>query len=232
MASTRFPGKALARLGNCRALTHLLSRLDMTKHVDIIRLAVPVQDRELIDHCKQNDILYFEGDPENVRRRVLGCAIWNNADIIVDITGDCPLVDPHHVDELITMVRDYDYEYASNIDPRSWPDGFDVQVYHTSTLQVVHDMYPEAPHVGWQILNLIYRGEICLDTFNLPAPPQLAFPEMRLTLDTPEDAEVLSQVFRDLGTYPSAIEVVAYMLKHPKLQEINRDVRTKTPEEG
>lgn len=243
-ASTRLPNKVRRKLGHLPAIDHLQKRLNRCDNLDAVIMAIPLEDESLKGYCNVKKWQVFGGHPENVRARVLDCTRWYDIDIIVDITADCPLVDPGHVDDLVSMVKNYGYDYASNINPRSFPDGFDVQVYKTKLLQEVHDMIPlNAPHVGWQIITRMINPTItwtsnivsespAVSSFNLEAPPQFTFPEMRLTLDTKEDAEVLDQLFIAGAANWSAIEIIAYMVRNPKLQEINKHVRTKAPEEG
>jgi spore coat polysaccharide biosynthesis protein SpsF (cytidylyltransferase family) len=231
LASSRFPKKVLTNLGGHSALHQLVLRLKAARKLDDIIIAIPDNEENLAAWCRLTGMTYTKGSPDNVCERVIKAAIDHGVTTIVDITADCPLVDPYHVDALVTMSRTYDY--CSNIDPRSWPDGFDIQVYGAELLERVHSQDPEAPHTGWQILNLIYKAELVgVNCFNLPAPPQLECPEMRLTLDTPQDARVLGKVFDDLGTYPSAIEIINYITEHPEVRAMNESIRPKRPEEG
>jgi spore coat polysaccharide biosynthesis protein SpsF len=243
--STRFPRKVLAKLNkNTTVLDLLTSRLRSCKNLDWIPflntqipgiiVAIPNNDCMLIKYCKEEDTLYFQGSENNVMKRVLDCAKEYEADIIVDITADCPFVDPYHVDALVSMVKDGYYDYASNIDLRTWPDGFDVQVYKTELLQTVYNINPNAPHCGWQILNNKHQliEERKVGFFNLAAPRQITFPEMRLTLDTKEDLEVLREVYKGVKWHASAIEIINFMRQNPELQKINAHCKPKDPMEG
>jgi len=231
LASSRFLKKILTPLAGPSALHQLITRLGMARLLDDIIMAIPDNEPDLEAYCRLSTINYTRGSPDNVCERVLKAAAEYGVTTIVDITADCPLVDPYHVDALICMSASY--EYCSNIDPRSWPDGFDVQVYGTELLRTTHAQNPSAPHTGWQILNLLYKGELMgINTFNLHAPPEIECPEMRLTLDTPQDALVLNRVFKDLGPYASAIEIINYITEHPEVRALNSSIRPKRPEEG
>ena len=85
-----------------------------------------------------------------------------------------------------------------------------------------------------QILNLATEGWLLEDVsiFDFHAPLQANFPDMRLTLDTEPDAEVLDHLFRFGAQNWSALEIIAFMLKHPEIQQINRHIKPKDPEEG
>ena len=233
--STRFPGKVLAHLGNRNIKTLDLLTQRLSPFIQTI-IAIPEGDQSLIDYCKDNGRLhYYEGDPINVRKRVLDAAHHYRIDTIIDITADCPLIDPYHVKILRELVESGSYHYASNVFPRSWPDGFDVQVYSTRLLQKAHNIIPHAPHCGWQIMNLYKQNELFhrdFKWFNYPAPPQMKCPKMRLTLDTPEDAIVIGNVIDNLTIGANAIKIINYMQQHPEIQAINKNIRTKHPSEG
>jgi spore coat polysaccharide biosynthesis protein SpsF len=242
--STRFPGKVLAELyKDVTVLDVLIARLRLCANLDEITfkctnnkgviIAIPNNDCDLYERCYENEIPYFKGSKNNVMERVLNCAEEYGADIIVDITADCPFVDTYHVDALISMVKEGYYDYASNIDPRTWPDGFDVQVYKTKLLRKIYEYNPNAPHCGWQILNnkqMLLMNNIRF--FNLHAPQQLTFPEMRLTLDTKEDLAVLREVYEGVKWDASAIEIINFMRQNPELQKINSHCKPKNPSEG
>ena len=241
--STRFPGKVLTKftlpsgsqITNLDLLTYRLKRVN---NLDDIIIAIPVQDLPLINYCTLHGFQYYEGHPTNVRERVIKCAKENDVDIIVDITADCPFVDPNHVHDLICVMKySNSIIYASNIEPRTWPDGFDVQVYRTRSLIWGNEKqsYEIAPNVGYHLLCMVklFHSELSsIVMFNLSSPNVLTFPEMRLTLDTPEDAKVLDHVLHALGPKASAIEIILYMIRHPEIREINKHIKPKDPSEG
>ena len=68
--------------------------------------------------------------------QVIGAAEFMNAELVVEITGDCPLIDPSIVDQAISTFLNNDVEYVSNVDVRSFPDGMDVQVFSLKTLKI------------------------------------------------------------------------------------------------
>ena len=84
---------------------------------------------------KEEDIACFRGSEEDVMGRVIGAADSVQADIVVEITGDCPVIDPLIVEQTIQMFRHNSCEYASNSLIRSYPDGMDTQVFALETLK-------------------------------------------------------------------------------------------------
>jgi len=141
------------------------------------------------------------------------------------------MIDPRHVNHLISiLLTDPQIDYASNCIQRSWPDGLDIQVYKTGALAETIDLFFPTQHAGWNIAQ--HPDVFKID--NWPAPPDMCWPELGLTLDTPEDYKLLQIIFEKFGKNPGfAVEsVVKFLRDNPELVEINKNVRRKTPEEG
>jgi len=246
MGSTRLPGKAMLPLNGKPALQRLIERVQRAEGVDQIIVATPglMPNAPIWDLCwdlrdnMQIEILpfAFAGSEEDVLARVLDAAHLHHVDIIVDITGDCPLVDHRHITQLVKMVKDSfkfwkrNVDYASNIYPRSWPDGADCQVYRTRALERVRKQFNPPHHVGWNIMQYP-------DTFKiakgLKAPPWLHWPKLRVTLDERADYVVLDKIFKHFRDKDFSMEeVIMLMRRKVEWQMINKKVRTKTPQEG
>ena len=157
MASTRFPGKVMKEIYGKPVLQWMVERVKLAEVVDDIVIATTLNSEEIVLLCIEENYLHFVGYvEEDVLSRVYRTAILYEADIIVDLTGDCPLVDPIHISLLVKEVKDNHYGYASNIRPRSWPDGFDVQVYKRDILEMLHRNIQDPKdrqHTGWNIFN-------------------------------------------------------------------------------
>jgi len=136
MGSTRLPNKVMMPIGNIPMIGVLLKRLSFSKQIDEIVLAT--------SHDKKNDVMvsYVQslgfgckrGSEFDVLGRFLDTAATYSADIIVRITGDCPLVDAALVDEAIRLFKNSDVEYLSNVAPPMYPDGLDIEVFSYSAL--------------------------------------------------------------------------------------------------
>ena len=116
LASSRFPKKILTPLAGPSALHQLITRLRAARLLNDIIVAIPDNEPSLEAYCRLSTVSYAKGSPDNVCERVLKAAAEHGVVTVVDITADCPLVDPYHVDALICMSASYDY--CSNIDPR------------------------------------------------------------------------------------------------------------------
>ena len=84
--------------------------------------------------AKEYNISCFRGSENNVLERVINAGKKANADIIVEITGDCPIIDPSIVDQTIKIFINNNVHFVSNNHIRSYPDGMDVQVFKLQTL--------------------------------------------------------------------------------------------------
>jgi glutamate-1-semialdehyde 2,1-aminomutase len=137
MGSTRLPDKVMKRIGGVPMIEVLLARLSRSKEVDEIILATSSDEknRPLSSHVKNLGYRVHQGSENDVLDRYLGAGALAGADVVVRITGDCPLVDPFLVDEVIRGFRESKVEYFSNIQPPTYPDGLDIEVFSYKALQ-------------------------------------------------------------------------------------------------
>lgn len=239
MNSTRLPGKVLLPVTpHINILKYMVDRIERANNIDQIVIATTASSFLIHSFCDENSIDYFIGSENNVMSRVISCANKYKADIIVDLTSDCPFVDPKHIDHLVDMLLDDDngFRYASNIDPRSWPDGFDIQCYYTHLLDFVYPSVEKKylQHTGWNILNsyIPWRHHW---KYNLLAPDECNFPKMRLTLDYNEDYKTIVNIIKAMSDeenygLQSAEEIIQFALSHPELIE-NKHLESKEPGE-
>lgn len=231
MTSTRLPDKVLLPAGGKPMLKHLVDRLRQVKSIQTIVLATTVNrtDDCLEAFAKEEKIAHFRGSEEDVMGRVIGAADSVNADIVVEITGDCPVIDPLLVEQTIQMFLHNTCEFASNSLIRSYPDGMDTQVFALETLKrsaaLTNDPL-DREHVTLHICN---HPEL-FRPVNLIAPPDLYWPELGLTLDEKADYELLKNLIEYFGPsrpYFSCREVIELLRTRPEWVAINQEVRRK-----
>ena len=189
------------------------------------------QDRPIVLFGRDNHLLVFRGSEEDVLGRVTKAAQLVKADIIVDITGDCPLIDRAHIDHIVESCH-AGHSYASNVNPRSWPDGFDVQAYSIELLEHANEVVVGGElrsHVGWNIANLIIGEEYP----NYSATSEFAYPKWGLTLDTQADLRLLKIIFEYFGhNHFTAEDVISFLKRCPELLEVNKRITRKKAGEG
>jgi spore coat polysaccharide biosynthesis protein SpsF len=233
MTSTRLPGKVLLPAGGKPMLKHLVDRLRQVQSLRAIVLATTINHTDdcLEAFAKEENIACFRGSEEDVMGRVIGAADSVTADIVVEITGDCPVIDPIIVEQTIQMFRHNSCEYASNSLFRSYPDGMDTQVFALETLKRSAALTNEPldrEHVTLHICNHpeLFRQVILI------APSDLYWPGLGLTLDEPDDYELLKNLIEYFGPskpYFSCREIIELLRTRPEWVEINQSVRRKGP---
>jgi len=231
MNSSRLPGKVLLPLKELPVLSWLMNRCSSCSLIDRIIIATTTDpSNDPIAEMYPYSTFRYEGDEDDVIGRVLAAAKYTKAVIIVDITGDCPMADPRHIERMIDILTDRKVDYVSNCIERTWPDGLDIQVYWTKALESCIALFHPKQHAGW---NIAQHPEV-FQTLNWPAPKRFHWPELGLTLDTPEDYQLLQILFEVFGETPtfSVETVMEYLRNNPHLVEINKNVKRKVPEEG
>ena len=220
MGSTRLPGKVLKKIVGIPALEILLKRLSRSKLIGEICLATSqnIENDQLCDAVEEMGYRVVRGSETDVLQRFYDAAVATSADIIVRITGDCPVIDPYLVDQAIQKFLDSDADYVSNVDPPTFPDGLDIEVFSmqallTATLSATSEYDRE--HVTPFIRNGNFKR------INLKNAIDTA--DLRLTLDEPDDLTLLIKVFEhfqpDLHfTYQNAEK---FLLENSNLMKIN-----------
>lgn len=236
MGSTRFLGKMMIPLYGVPAIGRVIERVKLAKGIDEIIVATSTDRKNLplILYCLNHlNIHVYEGSEDDVLLRVYTAAKLAKAKYIIDITGDCPLVDPRHITKMIDYIKDKKLDYVSNVIKRDWPDGFDVQVYTMRVLEKLVNIVPPGPHrshVGWNATKYLY-GDIKMEQY--PLAGMFHYPDMGLTLDEPEDAELLDTIYRHFKTADfSAPGVIKYILNNKHLLKLNKNVKRKIPGDG
>lgn len=228
MTSSRLPGKVLLPALGEPMLAHLVRRLRTVPSIDAIVIATTINeaDQSIVDFALATGVGYFRGSEENVMSRVIGAAVSASADIIVEITGDCPVIDPDIVEQTIRMFLHNPFDYVSNAVIRSYPDGMDTQVFYLDALQSAAkrtDDPLDLEHVS----RYIYQHPDEYRVGHLIAPPSLHFQGLGLTLDELDDYRLLKEVIEILGAKNPVFgcgEIIELLKSRPDLLEINRQV--------
>lgn len=235
VGSTRFPNKCFYKL-NGKPAYYWIYKVLKRSFFDIIPIAAIADsiENDILDfECRKVGYKIYRGDENDVLGRYYNAAKKFNLDIVIDITADCPLIDINHIDILLFYLIGYKYDYCSNIEPRCWPDGFDIQVYTMEILEKINTIITDKTHrlhSGWNILNS--KAELNLKTKAFLPPKKYWLPDMGLTLDTKEDGILLDKILQKFGKYNfTATEIIDYVLDN-NLYEINEHIERKIPGDG
>ena len=226
MTSSRLPGKVLMPAAGMPMLEILIRRLKRVVQLNEIVVATTVNsdDDPVIALAQKLGVGFFRGSEEDVLTRVLGAAHKYKADIIVEITGDCPLIDPKIVGNVIDLYLNSACDYANNVDPVTFPIGMDAQVFATELLERSDregKTLEDREHVSWYI-----RHHPKMRRVNLLAPKELNWSELGLTLDEVKDYELLKNIVEHFSPelFFSCGDILKYLRENPQLLKINQDV--------
>jgi len=222
--STRLPNKVLLNIGKKPAINHIFERLSQSEEITKLVLATTKnkEDDKLVNHIASLGFDVFRGSEKNVLKRYYDCAKEFNAQLIIRVTGDCPLVDPELTDRMIRKFINSDTDYVADSIEDTYPDGIGIEVFSFNAL---NKAYKEAKsnfdkeHVTPYIKNSSEIKKTYL-------PSEVDYSSYRWTLDEKDDYVVLNNIFEHF--YPfnnfSWIEVVALNKEKPEMFDLNKNI--------
>ena len=231
MGSSRLPGKTMAELVGRPSLAHIVDRLNRAAELDGV--VVATTDRGEDDPIRvcaaAAGVPCFSGSPDDVLGRTLAAARSVRARTIVQITGDCPLIDPAVVDRVIARYRDERPDYAANVlgDRLTFPAGLSVEVFGTRLLSEVDTLTADSrdrEHVSL----FIYEHPERYRLLEVEATGDERRPDLWLTLDTEDDLRGIRAIYEAL--FPSNPhfgyrEILDLVARRPEIAALNRSPR-------
>lgn len=234
MGSSRLPGKVLMNLSGKPMLVHIIKRLKHCRNVDMIVIATSRLEQDMIvaETAQKHGVLGFIGkcDENDVLERYLQAAKEHAIDIIVRVTADCPIIDPHLIDELIDNFFKLDVDYVANCIQRTYPSGVDAEVFKTKALiksSKLSYKIEEREHV---VVPMRFNPDK-FSIVNIAAEGKLKRPDLRLTVDTKEDFELIANIYEKLYKDNHVFlteEIIDLMDANPELKKINAQIKQKT----
>ena len=225
MDSTRLPSKVMADIAGKPMLWHIIHRVRQMSSISGVVLATTYDpsDLPIADFATCESIAIYRGDKENVLDRYYQAASLHKATHIVRITADCPLLDPAISDDVVNFYLENDYDYVSNINPPTFPDGLDTEVFSFTALERTWRnarLKSDREHVTPYIIK---HPEIFKIGNFIHSEDQSA---LRWTVDEPRDLEFVRQVYHYLGTDLFGMQQVLDVLrKHPQISELNAGIK-------
>jgi len=214
--STRLPGKVLKEIGGKSLLQIHLERLKKCTKVSEIIVATTTDESDSIifDKAIQWGYSASRGSESDVLDRFYQAVKLKNADWIVRVTSDCPLIDPVLVDKVIDFVQKNDKDYGSNGLVEHFPDGQDVEVFKFSALEKAWKnakLLSEREHVTPFIRNNSdYNGGNLFTAINYPC--EFDFSKIRMTVDEKSDFELIQILINNLGIEKTWMDYVNYII--------------------
>jgi len=225
MGSTRLPGKVLMDISGKPLLWHVIDRIKHCKTIAQIIVATSIrsEDRAVLDLASSIGVKTFADSEEDVLDRYYQAASKYNADPIVRITADCPVIDPQIVDEVVSnfLAGDYDVYGLTG----AFPDGLDVTVFSYRSLQEAWKnakLPSEREHVGPYILNHpeIFKQGTHVKFHNLG--------HMRWTVDEPNDLQFIREIYKRLYKKDKenflTPDILTLLENEPDLMKINSGI--------
>lgn len=199
MGSTRLPGKALADIDGHPVLWHVVARARRARTVDAVVVATSERqlDDPIAEFCQLHNISCMRGSEDDVLDRYYLAAREHGADVIVRVTGDCPLLDPEVLDRVVETYLGGDFDYVSNTLLYTYPDGLDTEVFSFAALERAWRearLPAEREHVTPYI-----RASGRFRTANVTSDVSLPRRQLRWTVDEPADLEFVRRVYARLG---------------------------------
>jgi spore coat polysaccharide biosynthesis protein SpsF len=233
MSSTRLPGKVLLDLGGRSTLEQMIERVKRAKTVSetVIATTTDPSDDPIVELGKRIQVPVFRGSLPDVLDRYYQCALVQNADIVVRLTGDCPLIDPDLIDDVVNALREKHADFACNRLPppftRTYPIGLDVEACTFTALEIAWRNATEK-HEREHVLPYLYEVPGRFKFIQLHH--DVDYGHLRWTLDTPDDLSLLREIIQRLNGRNDFtwLEVLELFQQDPQLAAINSSVKHKS----
>ena len=232
MGSNRLPGKVLRPIVGKAMLWHIVQRVRAVASISEVVVAAPNDSANevLRRFCADHNIALFAGSETDVLDRYYRAAEQFEADPVLRITADCPMVDPHLIEKLIQAYQNGGYDHigvaagagAERITQGRFPDGLDAECFGFSALaRAWHEATDprDREHVTrymWNNKQIFHCGELTAD---------LVYPKLRLTVDHLEDFELVTKIYESLYSERRPFllsDVMKLLEENPGLLDLNR----------
>lgn len=220
-------------LGGVTVLTRVMQRLRRAKLTGELVVATTYDqaDEEIVAECKRIGVAVFRGEEEDVLDRYYRAAQHFDAEAIVRITSDCPLIEPEVTDKTIQAFLDRRPDYASNALDRTYPRGLDTEVITfdalTRTWKLAQKSYQRS-----HVTAYIYENPEQFDLLSVTGASDYSW--QRWTIDTLDDLDFIRAIYEQMDDPDnfSWREVLSLLERKPELLDMNRHVMQKALQEG
>jgi spore coat polysaccharide biosynthesis protein SpsF len=244
MGSTRLPGKVLKPLAGVPMLQHIIDRVRRSTYIDSIIIATTTRNADdlLYDFASDMNIYCFRGSEDDVLGRVASTIRKFRPDIVVNLTGDNPLVDASLIDDMIDFFYEGDYDYVTNTymyqtnlwdAEKTFPFGLGIQIFRSRVMLEVDEEIKDMNMREHATFGIYHRTDNRYKLGAFQAEGKYSgwrYPDLRLTVDTVEDYELVNRIFEEL--YPmdngfSTLNAIKLLINNPHLSSINAEVKQK-----
>jgi spore coat polysaccharide biosynthesis protein SpsF len=225
LKSTRLPLKIIKGIKGRPMICHMIDRLKLTRKPDHIVLCTSTleQDDPLVEVARQESIECFRGDPDDVLLRLTNAAEKFGVDQVLSCTADNPFVDPEYLDRLIDFHLDRSYDFSRS---EGLPLGVNAYAVSCQAMRQACDIKAESDTEIWGPL-FTDTGQFSWGAMKVEEK-SVHWPELRLTVDTPADFALITQIFDELyepGKIFPLSSIVELCHRRPDLVAINATVQ-------
>ena len=219
VGSKRLRGKILKKIKGKEILSLLLSRLSKSKLIRDIIIAIPItkENDKLATFLKKKQLKVYRGSENDVLKRYYMCAKKFSVQNILRITSDCPLIDPKLVDKIGKIYLSNKYDYVSNVEKRSFPDGMDIEFFNFKTLKKAF-LNSISDYDKEHVTKYILRSDK-FKKYNYHDNKN--FSHLRITLDRVEDFNLIKKIFYNFKNYDFSYEQILNFYKKNKKLFLN-----------
>lgn len=228
MGSTRLPGKVLLPLGDTVVLDYVVRRCRQDRRIADVIVATSAleQDDPIRRWCDRHGVTCFSGSEDDVLSRYYECAAAHASNYVIRVTSDCPFIDHEIISGIIDTMEREPCDIV--LKEGELPRGLWSEIVSFEALERMHQIGKLPRHRE----HVTYYAYEHLDEFRSAVyrvPEELRHPQLRITLDTPEDYELLRRIAdRFCGdALVTSRQVVAYLLEHPEVARINAHIEQK-----
>ena len=231
MGSTRLPGKILKKINGIPLIGYTLLRLQRSTVINKVVLATSdnKENNPVEEYCNSIGIDCFRGgvNEDDVLDRFYKCSKKYDADIILRITGDCPLIDAEVIDKHIEFYLNNDYDITINTwFKNSYPSGFDVEIFDFNTLEKqwkIEKDIDRREHVmntltnnNFDVCKYAYLDNEFINSLNFDIN------QLHLSVDTPEDFKLVDTIIKYFNNYTFTFnDVIKYLNNNTLLVKVN-----------
>jgi len=225
MGSSRLPGKMMMLLAGQPVLTHLVQRMRQCRYLDGLVIATTENpaDDAIADWAASNGVDCFRGSEDDVLGRVLAAQESQRADVVVELCGDTPFLDPMIVNLAVSAFHAVGPDLVTTARDRQLPDGQDVEVFSIEALREIAGRRNDA--AAREHVSLPFYNEPQWTVHDLRPPGKWKRPELRLVLDTPADAQFLGALAAAAGVHAGPLfdldDLLATLDASPELQALH-----------